>query len=101
MRHRQGLAAVDRWHGPHLDEGSHGADEDTGMEHHVQLCAAVDEVMRAHEMCVWHEWLSNGMYVCRSCIKVNGVLEGGPTGQGRGGPTCIKQHQNSLQWSPV
>ena len=71
------------------------------MEHHAWACIAVDEVMRAHETCVWHRWSSKGMYVCRSCIKVNGVLEGGPMGQGRGGATHTKQHKNSLWWSPV
>ena len=71
------------------------------MECHAWACIAVDEVMRAHETYVWHRWLSKGMYVCGSCIKVNGLLEGGPKGQGRGGPTHTKQHQNFLQWSPV
>jgi len=34
------------WHGQGLE---HGVDEDTGMEHRVQVCTAVDKVMRAHE----------------------------------------------------
>ena len=76
-------------------------DKGLGMEHCAWVCVAVDKLMRAHEACVWNRWLSKGMYVCGSCIKVNWVLEGGPTGQGRGGPTHTKQHQNSLWWSPV
>jgi len=41
------------------------------------------------------------MYKCGSCVKENGVLEGGPMVQGRDGVTCTKQHKNSLWWSPV
>ena len=32
-----------------VDEGSCGADEDMGMEHHVRMCTVVDEGMMAHE----------------------------------------------------
>jgi len=59
---------------------------DSRHGHHVQVCTAVDKVMRhMRHGCV--AWMLV-KYVCGSCIKVNGVLEGGPTGHRRGGATC-------------
>jgi len=51
----------------------------------AQLCAAVDEGVREHEM--WMCGMNGCQMVCMCglCVKVNGVLEGGPMGPGRCG----------------